>query len=253
VDLSCEAFDRQLAHYTDSKDYLAVSYDPRAHGRSSQTQGGHYYEQHARDLRALVQAVGKSRIVLVGWSAGGIEVLEYLRVFGHEDVAGVVIIDMPPKVRGHDMRTEWVFYGTIDDGDQDDLLRSFCFDLQMDRQAFNREGCASMLDNPDSESVRFFEEMSSNTTDLVAVQLIMSGWFVDDTAVAEKLDGIVPVMYFVREESKHLAENWAAQHAPHSQVHSHGEHAMFWEHPDVFNASLDQFLSRVTASEGSDR
>jgi pimeloyl-ACP methyl ester carboxylesterase len=251
--MSCEVFDRQFAHFTDSKDYLAVSYDPRAHGRSSQTQGGHYYEQHARDLRAIVEAVGKGRIVLIGWSAGGIEVLEYLRVFGHEDVAGVVIIDMPPKVRGHDLHTEWVEFGTIDDGDQDDWLRSVCFDLQMDRQAFNREFCASILDDPDTESVRFFEEICSNTPDLVAVQLVMSAWFVDDTAVAEKLDGLVPVMYFVSEEWKCLAENWAAQHAPHSEVHSHGKHAMFWEHPEAFNASLDQFLFRVSASEGSGR
>jgi pimeloyl-ACP methyl ester carboxylesterase len=249
--MSCEVFDRQLAHFNDSKDYLAVSYDPRAQGRSSQTQGGHHFEQHARDLRAVVEAVARGRVVLIGWSAGGIEVLEYLRVFGHEDVAGVVIIDVSPKGRGHDMRTEWVDFGTVDDGDQEDLLRSFCFDLQMDRQAFNREWFASMLDDPDTASVRFFEEISCNTPDLVVVQLVMSAWFVDDTAVAEKLDGVVPVMYFVAEESKYLAENWAAQHAPHSQVHSHGKHAMFWEYPDEFNASLDHFLSRVTASEGS--
>lgn len=64
--MSCEVYEHQLAHFADSSDYLALSYDPRAHGRSTQTPSGHYYEQHARDLRALITALRLHRIVLVG-------------------------------------------------------------------------------------------------------------------------------------------------------------------------------------------
>jgi pimeloyl-ACP methyl ester carboxylesterase len=98
--MSCEVFAHQLAHFADSSDYRALSYDPRAQGRSTQTANGHYYEQHARDLRALITALELSRVVLVGWSAGGVEVLEYLRLYGHNDVAGVVILDIPPRFEG---------------------------------------------------------------------------------------------------------------------------------------------------------
>lgn len=244
--MSCEVFESQLAHFVDSRDYLALSYDPRAQGRSTQTINGHYYEQHARDLRALITALGLSRIILVGWSAGGVEVLEYLRLFGHADVAGVVIVDIPPKIRGRDRRVEWVDFGTIDDGDQDDSLRGFCYDLHVDRQAFNREFCSWMLDDPTPVNVGFFCGLSSATTDLVASQLIMSMWFVDNTVVAENLDGQVPVLYYVREEWNDLATRWAAQHAPHAEVVSFGKHLMFWEHPNTFNTALDLFLERTT-------
>ncbi|MDT5115944.1 MAG: non-heme chloroperoxidase [Mycobacterium sp.] len=70
----------------------------------------------------------------------------------------------------------------------------------------------------------------------------MSMWFVDDTAVAESLDGQVPVLYYVREEWSELAKSWATQHAPHAEMSAHGKHLMFWEHPTVFNATLDRFL-----------
>lgn len=238
----------QLAHFADSDRYLAVSYDPRSQGLSSQTAYGHYYEQHARDLRTLTEGLGIRRHVLIGWSAGGIEVLEYLRVFGLDDVAGVVVLDIPPRMRGGDKRVEWVDFGTTDLGDQDDSLRSFTFDVHVDRDAFNREFSEWMLDDPSESKIRFFSDISMNTPSLVATQLIMSLWFIDDTAVAERLDDVVPVLYYVRDDWKALAADWVAEHAPHAQIEAHGKHAMFWEHPSVFNAALDRFLAHVESA-----
>ena len=102
-----------------------------------------------------------------------------------------------------------------------------------------------MLDDPNADSVDFFSRISSATPDLIAARLIMSMWFVDNTAVAEGLYADVPVLYYVREEWNDLARRWIAQHAPHAEVHSHGRHATFWEHPAVFNAVLDRFLPRT--------
>lgn len=251
--MSCEVFEHQLRHFEGSTSFTALSYDPRSQGMSSQTPGGHYYEQHARDLKALLDHLGYNSVVLVGWSAGGIEVLEYLRVFGTQGVEGAVVLDIPPRMRGGDKRVEWADFGTIDHGDQDGELKAFTFDLQMDREAFNREFCAWMLQNPDKQSVEFFAQISSQTPDLVAVQLIMSLFFVDNTEIAEKLDGNVPVMYYVREDWRDVAMTWIQEHAPHAVVESHGHHAMFWEAPGVFNAALDAFLERVGTHEDSRR
>ena len=47
-----------------------ISFDPRAHGLSSKTPSGHYYEQHGRDLHAFINALELENFILGGWSFG---------------------------------------------------------------------------------------------------------------------------------------------------------------------------------------
>ncbi|WP_373504891.1 hypothetical protein [Aestuariivirga sp.] len=51
-----------------------------------------------------------------------------------------------------------------------------------------------------------------------------------------------PVLIVVRDEWKHVAENWAALHAPTSSVVAMGKHMMFWDRAAEFNHLLDQFF-----------
>ena len=244
--MSCEVFSHQLRHFAHSERYFAVSYDPRSQGLSTRTGEGHHYEQHARDLRAFIEHLG-TRAILVGWSAGCITLFEYLRLFGQDQLDGVVVLDMPPRIRGYDRRTEWVDFGTCENGDQDGVLKGFCYDLHFDRDAFNQEFATWMLEDPSLGAVQFFSDMSSLTPNLVASQLIMSMQFVDNTDVAEAIDATLPVMYFVRDEWHDLAGAWVREHAPHADFESHGKHLMFWENPDRFNEALDRFLSKINS------
>ena len=117
--MASQVFEHQLRHLARSEQFTAAAYDPRAQGRSTITTNGHYYEQHARDLRGLIEQLGFEHYILIGWSAGGCEILEYLRLYGPDRLRGLALLDIPPRIRGRDRAADWVEFGTGDDGDQD--------------------------------------------------------------------------------------------------------------------------------------
>ncbi|MGD1876800.1 MAG: alpha/beta fold hydrolase [Kiloniellaceae bacterium] len=71
------------------------SYDLRGHGGSDRPQAPAAYQdgRHwAEDLRAVLDALPRRPAVLVGWSYAGRVVVDYLRYFGAEDLAGLCLI-----------------------------------------------------------------------------------------------------------------------------------------------------------------
>lgn len=151
--MSTDVFERQLMHFKDSKDFTAISYDPRAQGLSSIAIEGHYYEQHARDLNAFLNKLNAKRIVLVGWSSGGGDVLEYVRLFGSGKLAGLVLVDTPPKAKSTDNTTEWTWFGTKDEGDQGGYLRFFSYDVMLDRKKVDTDFATWMLEDASQENI----------------------------------------------------------------------------------------------------
>jgi pimeloyl-ACP methyl ester carboxylesterase len=75
-------------------DYDMVTYDVRGHGGSQKVLDAEYYEGEdlALELRAVVEAAGFERPVLVGWSYAGRIIAEYLSRFGDTDISGIVIV-----------------------------------------------------------------------------------------------------------------------------------------------------------------
>ena len=206
---------------------------------------GHYYEQHGRDLHALIESLGLKRVVLVGWSSGGADALEYVRQFGGDKVAGLILLNTCPKVRGTDNTKEWVWSGTINEGDQDGSLRLFSYDVMIDRQKANRDFAEWMLYDPSPRNIQFVYDQTNNTPNSIAALLNMSYWFTDGTEPIKSLDGKVPLLYFVHQGWKDLATVWSREHTPHADIVESGKHMNFWEHPGKFDTTLDEFLTKV--------
>ena len=243
--MHAEVFEHQLAHLARDPGLTVVAYDPRSHGKSTMTERGNHAEQHGEDLRALLDALGIDACVVVAWSAGSVDLIAHLRLHGAAWVRGIVLIDIPPTSRGHDATTDWVEYGTKEDGDQDDVLRFFCHDLLVDRRAVTMRFAASMLEDPTPEAVEFFTHMSFATPLQTAVVLNLEYWFIDGADDIAALDGRVPMLFVVRREKELLARRWAAEHTPGVTVVSYGAHAMFWEDPERFDAALSDFLAAI--------
>jgi len=78
-----------------SGQYKVVALDPRGQGESAIPPSGYTLRQRADDIRRFVnRATGHgARVVLVAWSLGALEALDYLRQHGSSRIAGLVIVD----------------------------------------------------------------------------------------------------------------------------------------------------------------
>jgi pimeloyl-ACP methyl ester carboxylesterase len=69
-----------------------VTYDLRGHGMSEAPLGAEHYTDGALwagDLAAVLDALGLSRAVLVGWSYGAFVICDYVRAYGQDRIAAI--------------------------------------------------------------------------------------------------------------------------------------------------------------------
>ena len=81
-----------------AKKFRVLSYDQRCHGDSDKPEYGTYFARMARDLRELLEALDMHKVVLVGHSMGMDVIWQYIKDYGQEDVAGIVVYEMSAKL-----------------------------------------------------------------------------------------------------------------------------------------------------------
>jgi non-heme chloroperoxidase len=108
--MSTAVFEHQLRHFEHSQSVTVTTYDPRGQGLSSKTAEGHTYAQHGRDLDALLDQLDITEAVLLGWSNGGGDVLEYVRQFGASRLSGLAMIDACPAACAADPMRDWAWF-----------------------------------------------------------------------------------------------------------------------------------------------
>ena len=75
-----------------------IVYDHRGHGMSKDANSGNpTMETLAGDLYELIQGLALSNITLLGWSMGAGVVLNYVRLYGCDNLRQIVLCDMTPK------------------------------------------------------------------------------------------------------------------------------------------------------------
>lgn len=101
--MPAEVFQPQLEYF--SKKYRVHSLNPRSQGTSDIYRGPRLAELRARDIREFIAHLKAQRFVLLGWSLGVMESLDYLTRYGQEGLMSLVLIDNsigegdPPKGR----------------------------------------------------------------------------------------------------------------------------------------------------------
>ncbi len=71
--------------------YHTIALDPRGQGESQVPSFGYTVERRATDLHDFLQPL--SNVLLIGWSLGAIESLQYIDMFGSQRLAGLVLVD----------------------------------------------------------------------------------------------------------------------------------------------------------------
>ena len=88
------SWDRQIV--AELEHHRLITFDLRGHGDSDKPSDPEAYADGARwadDLAAVIEQAGSERVVLVGWSFGGLVIGHYLRRHGTGAVAGVNLVD----------------------------------------------------------------------------------------------------------------------------------------------------------------
>jgi non-heme chloroperoxidase len=73
--------------------YLAAALDPRGQGESEVPAGGYATVRRAQDIAEFVARYKGRRVILVGWSLGALESLEYVQAGGAGIVHTLVLVD----------------------------------------------------------------------------------------------------------------------------------------------------------------
>ena len=97
-------WEHQIAHF--AKTYRVVAMDPRSQGNSSKALDGHYPAARARDIKALVNQLDLSPVVLVANSITVTEVVSYVDQFGTSSLAGLILVNGIAG-REYDQETTW--------------------------------------------------------------------------------------------------------------------------------------------------
>lgn len=95
--LNADSWEAQMMFFA-SKGFRCIAHDRRGHGRSTQSWNGNNMNTYADDLSILIERLDLENILLVGFSAGGGEVVRYIGRHGSKRVSKLVLIGAVPPL-----------------------------------------------------------------------------------------------------------------------------------------------------------
>jgi non-heme chloroperoxidase len=227
--------------------YRVITYDRRGFGRSSQPTVGYDYDTFASDLKALIEHVDLSDVVLAGFSMGSGEVIRYLATYGSERVRKAVLLGtIPPFVLMTDDNPEGV------DGKVFEGIKAA---IANDRYAFF-EGFLNSFYNVDVLGGTRISDRAWQASFNVAVgsspfatYACVDAWLTDFRADLSKID--VPVLVMHGTADRILPFESTAARLPALIADctlvpvEGGPHNIGWTFPDEVNTALLTFLAEA--------
>ena len=220
-------WEKQLEFF--AKDYRVVAMDPRSQGESSQTHEGLYPAVRARDIKAVVDKLHLTPVVLVGWSMGVTEICAYLDQFGSRDLAAIVLVD--GYAGGTEPAEAMPTLG---------ILKSTLEDRQNFLSKFMRE---IMFKKPQPGDYVARLQAASNVTPTDAAVALLVGMHSTDYKPA-LLENTKPVLICVADSIFTKQMEYLHKQMPSAryEVFSDAGHTLFVDDADRFNALLEDFL-----------
>lgn len=238
---SADFFSHQLNGLGDT--FRVVAYDPRGHGGSDKPLEGNTLKQRGADLAALLVHYDLKDAVIVGWSFGILDMYAYLQAEGTSRVAGVVVLDEPPKVYVDPKAPQkWGEIPLASDG-----IVYFIRSVVDARRDFWAGYAGYMLGMDEDEAKNNPEidrivELGMLTPDVVALANMADAAATDFTRTAHDVSMKVPTLVLAREDWADAAAEWTAQALPAATFDRIPLHMAFATHPLEVNARLRSFI-----------
>ncbi len=229
-----------------SAGYRVITYDRRGFGKSSQPTVGYDYDTFAADLKAVLDTLDLSEVVLVGFSMGTGEVARYIGNYGSGRIAKAVFLGSlePFLLQTDDNPTgvpQVVFDGLLEAVEAD----RFAFFTAFFQNFFNLdENLGSRVSQEVVDASRsiaagssFFASVAAQPTWLTDFRGDIPKIDVPALIVHGTADRVLPIDSTGRVFAKSLpsAEYVEIQGAPHG---------MLWSHHAEVNAALLAFLAK---------
>jgi non-heme chloroperoxidase len=229
--MPAEIWQPQLEHF--SKSYRVVAVDPRSQGASDKPPEGNYPGRRAQDYKELIDHLGGSPVMMVGWSLAVHEALTFVQMFGTNQLSGLVLVDRSP-------------YTPLAQEERDSRYTMF-HNFQADRKNFMAAFVRSMYHKPQAETYLESVMAASLKTPTTSAVALLAEFAVknDLRAVLPKLN--IPVLGVMTENNRAAAELIRSS-VPGSQaeVFEDAGHCLFVDDADRFNTVLDTFLKKTT-------
>jgi len=226
--------------------YRVITYDRRGFGKSSQPTVGFDYNTFASDLNDLLEHLGLTDVVLVGFSMGTGEVVRYLGTYGSARVAKAVQLGaIPPFLLKTGDNPDGVD-GSVFDGIKEAVLN--------DRPAYFKNFLDNFYNVDVLGGTRISEQAWQNSF-IVAVgaspfaaHACVDTWLTDFRDDLSKID--VPTLLMHGDADRILPYAATAARLPglikdlEFVTVEGGPHNIAWTHPDEVNAALLAFLAK---------
>jgi len=208
-------------------EYAVAALDPRGQGASEVPDRGYNIERRAQDIAEFVSRY--RRVVLVGWSLGALESLQFVHAHGAAGLEALVLVDSsvgedPPPGPGG----------------------AFVAELRRDRNAAIESFVRSVFKSPRSEA-----ELRTLTMQAQRMPLEASLSLFPSALPREHWRAIArgfrkPLVYAVTPQFAAQAANLRrARPATRVEVYEGAGHALFADQPERFNALLRALLEEL--------
>jgi non-heme chloroperoxidase len=209
------------------QNYHTQALDPRGQGESDVPAAGYTAERRATDIKEFLQPL--SDVLLIGWSLGAIESLQYVHMFGPDRLAGLVLVD-----------------SSVGEGPAPAPGGTFKQRLREDRDKTLHEFMQEIFAKPrsaaeTSELVRVAKKMAlEDSLRLLDYPFERAHWRRITRAFKK------PLLYAVTPQFEAQAAN-LKKNRPATQVEPFKQagHALFADEPERFNAVIEKFAKQL--------
>jgi non-heme chloroperoxidase len=228
--MPAEIWQPQIEYF--SKKYHVVAVDPRSQGASDKPAEGNYPGRRAQDYKELIDHLGGSPVVLVGWSLAVHEALTYVEMFGTYKLSGLVLVDLNVY--------------TPSTQEERDRRYAMLHNFQADRKQFAATFVRGMYHKPQPE--QYLESVTAaslKTPTNSAVAMLAELAVKNDLRPAlPKIK--IPVLAAMTENNRSSAELITSS-VPGSQaeVFEDAGHCLFVDDADRFNTVLENFIEKA--------
>ena len=224
--------------------YRVITYDRRGFGQSSQPTTGYDVDTFAADLKALLDTLDLTDVVLVGFSMGTGEVGRYLGAHGSERIAKAAFLaSLEPYLLQADDNPTGVPGSVFEGIEQSAITDRFAFFDDFYQNFYNLD---ENLGSRISEGAVRASWQVATAASWYASAAVVHTWHADFRADIEKIDvpalilhgtadRILPIDATGREFAKRLPE------ARYIEIDG-APHGLLWTHADEVTTALLEFL-----------